>query len=121
MATAAMVEKGECGYCGAALPKPAQKADPPKVVHVTKVEIHGTDVDVGRVAGSVFDSITARVAGCFTGCLSTGISLVIIGFVFAMIAWQTWVQTKSFPTPSVGTPTPTAPAPGPTPRRGKRK
>lgn len=121
MASAAMLENGECGYCGAALPKP-KKDEPAKVVHVTKVEIHGPDVDVGHVAGSVFDSITARIAGCFTGCLSTGITLLIIGFVFVMIAWQTWLQSPSFPTtPSVGTPAPSAPAPGPTPKRGKRK
>ena len=119
--SSAMVEAGDCGYCGTALPKPGHAdlaraierlADqPPKVVHVTKVELRGPDV---HVAG-VFDSITARIAGCFTGCLSMGITLVVTAMILGFTGWQIWMQNKRLPDP-----THTPPA-GEHPKPGKRR
>lgn len=121
-----MVTAGECGYCHTALPrapsddlaqaieKLAQKqAQAPQVVHVTKVEFGAPSVHVG----GLFDSIFARLMGCFSGCLSAGISLAITGFIFAIVAWQLWMQMPK--------PQPPAPQPQPAPaaehpRRGKR-
>ncbi len=121
MASVASLEKGECSYCHAALQKPAANVPPPppQVVHVTKVEIRGPDVqDLGEAAGHVVGSVTARVAGCFTGCLSTLVTLIIIGMVMGMVVFQTWA---TMPAPSVTSPPPPAPAPVHAPAPGGRK
>lgn len=89
-----MVEAGECGYCHTALPKAPEPAKiENKVVNVTKFEIHAPDVEVGNVAGRVIDGVTARVFGCFTGCLSTGFAFGLTGMILAFVAWQLWMQS----------------------------
>jgi hypothetical protein len=129
--TSAMVEAGDCGYCGTHLPEAAsgrqaaalekaieKLAEQPKVVHVTKVELRGPDLNVG----GMFDSLTARLTGCFTGCFSmaftVGITVAILGFSF----WQVWVSTRNIPSP-VPSPVIEHPKPSPDhakPGRGKR-
>jgi len=125
--SSAMVAKGECGYCGTALPKdPAagtedlakaieRLADQPKVVHSTTIQVHAPDVHVG----GLFDSLTAQIAGCFTGCLSIGVTVLITAMVLGFSAWQVWMQTRSVPHPS---PAPHADHPKPDhPKPGKRR
>lgn len=111
--TKKMVADGECEYCHTVLPKtePAPTSKPqPQVVHVTNIEVRGPDVHVG----GLFDSVTARVAGCFSGCLSAGVSLGITAMIMAFVAWQLWVQTKNMPQP---TPSPAPAADHPRKRR----
>ncbi|MEQ1571841.1 MAG: hypothetical protein ABMA64_39810 [Myxococcota bacterium] len=111
--TKAMAEAGECGYCHTALPRAAP------VVHVTKVEVHAPDVNVG----GLFDSLTARLAGCFTGCLSMGVSVGITGMILLFVGWQLWVQSRAFtPSPSPSPHPVSAPRPAPAPaNRGRRR
>ena len=107
-----MVAAGECGYCHTALPK--QAPDAPKVVNVTKIEIRAPDLEVGHAAAGLFNVATARLAGCFTGCLSMGVSVVITAMILAFVGWQMWMQSKSFPSvPSIH------PAPHASPKRGR--
>jgi hypothetical protein len=101
--TSAALAKGECEYCHTALPKAAPA--PPPVVHVTKVEIKAPDVEVGQAASWV----GMRIAGCFSGCLSAGVSLAITGMILLFVAWQLWVSSPAFHPPS--------PSPSPSHRR----
>jgi hypothetical protein len=89
--TSAMVAAGDCGYCGTHLP---QAVEPPPVVHVTKVEVRGPDI---QVAG-LFDSVAARATGCFTGCLSMGVTVGITLAILAFSAWQVWITQRHVPT-----------------------
>ena len=89
-----MVEAGECGYCHTALPRaPAPPKVENKVVHVTNVEIRGPDLAVGEVAGRVIDSVTARLFGCLTGCLSTAFAFGLSAMIMAFVGWQLWMQS----------------------------
>lgn len=111
--SSAMVTKGECGYCGSALPKDAatgtadlakaieKLAEQPRpVVHRTTIEVRGPDVHVGGIVGGIFDSLTARIAGCFTGCLSMGVTLVVTAMILGFTGWQIWASQKNLPHPS---------------------
>src|SRR5262249_13918343 len=62
-------------------------------VHVTKYEIQAPPIKVGRL----FDSVGARLAGCFSGCLSAGVSLGITGMILLFVAWQLWMQSSFHP------------------------
>jgi hypothetical protein len=128
-ATQEALAAGECGYCHAALTPPesqdhkelkkaiAKLADQPKVVNVTRFEVHAPDV--GNVAGGVLDSISGRIFGCASGCVSLGMTVGITGLILAFVGYQLWVTTKSMPGISAPAPAPVhAPAPaGKAPRR----
>lgn len=98
-----MIAAGECVYCHTMLAGPSAPPPPPRVIHVTKVELHGA----GDGAGRVFDSVTARLAGCFSGCLSAAVTLGIMAIVMGFVAWQMYVEARNLPQP--------APAPAPAP------
>ena len=128
--TSAMVGAGDCGYCGTHLPGVADKkqADdiaravaklaeqPPKVVHVTRVELRGPDI---QVAG-MFDSLTARLAGCFTGCMSMGVTVGITVAILAVSAWPVWVTTRNIPSSNPSHPIEQPRSDYPKPGRGRR-
>ena len=98
-ATQESLDAGECGYCHTALVVP--KVEAPKIVNVTRVEIHAPDVgNVAGVAGGVFDSISARMFGCLSGCVSIGMTVGIMALVFGFVAYQLWITTKSMPSPA---------------------
>jgi hypothetical protein len=89
-----MVDAGECGFCHTALPKaPKAPVVNNQVVHVTKIQFNAPDVEVGNVAGRVIDGFTARLFGCLTGCLSTGVTLVITGMILLFVGWQLFIQS----------------------------
>jgi hypothetical protein len=97
-----MVESGECGYCHTALPRaPVAPKIENKVVNVTKFEIKAPGLEVGDVAGRVIDGFTARLFGCLTGCLSTGVTLVITGMILLFVGWQLWMQSGWKPPVSI--------------------
>ena len=113
----AMITAGECGYCHMAIVKP----EAPKVVHVTRVEVKAPSIELG----GLFDSVMARVMGCFSGCATAGITLAITAFTLGMVAWQLWLESSrpvAVPAP-VPAPAPIveqpAPAPAPASRPGK--
>lgn len=112
-----MVAAGECGYCHMAIVKP----EAPKVVHLTRVEVKAPSIQLG----SLFDSVMARVMGCFSGCLTAGITLAITAFTLGLVGWQLWLESSRAvpppapaPAPVVEPPAP-APEPAPAPRPGK--
>ncbi len=89
-----MVEAGECGYCHTALPKaPVAPKIENKVVNVTKIEIKAPDVEVGAVAGRLIDGVTARIFGCFSGCLSMGFAFGLTAMILAFTMWQVAVSS----------------------------
>jgi len=107
-----MLEDGECGYCHAALVRP-KTPEAPKIVNVTRVELHAPAV--GDVAGGAIDAVSARMFGCASGCVSMGMTVGITGMVLAFVGYQLWIASLSMPSPAP-TPSPIAvPAPRPVP------
>jgi hypothetical protein len=116
--TKKMVAAGECDYCHTVLRTEPVAAPPPKpqpqqVVHVTRIEVGGGEAH----AGHLFDSVTARVAGCFSGCLSAGITLAVTGMILLFVGWQLWVQARNMPQPPSPSPAPSAEHP----RKGRNR
>ena len=107
--TQAMMKAGECEYCRTLLaPPPPAAPAAPQVVHITKVEVHAPTfdvVEVGTAAGGLFDSVVARVIGCFSGLLSAALTLGFTAMILAFEGWQVWVSNRNLPT-VVPVPTP---------------
>lgn len=104
--TQEMLEEGECGYCHAALVRPA-KPEAPKIVNVTRVELHAPAV------GDLADGVSTRVFGCASGCVSLGMTAGITGMILAFVGYQLWVATHQMPSPA---PAPVHVSPSPSPR-----
>lgn len=137
--TKAMVDDGECGYCHTVVARTVPKTDEivakaveklasvkdaePKVV----VRVIAPDV-VPRVTvdgARVIDSIGARIAGCFTGCMSMGVSIGITAMILGFVAWSLWMENHNHapspsPSPSPAPVTSPAPSPSPNPDRPRR-